>query len=291
MKQASITLERIQEMVTWTPRRHRLRDWNVLRAPSQAGKDWVLQFPFFETLANLCDASCPVRHGGTKRDQYGDKRAYTYLKCDDDEREKVEQWLESIGSYVAIRDCMALSFALDYEREDGKPENRQTSIGALRARAKPYKRAPTHDGFAAADQLVDACMEFLANVSCYERVHAIVAMPPSDPLKPFDLPRYLAREIANRWPRDDLSDAVRTVAPRKEMKNLPLTEKLAALEGTVLVDSAVQGCNILLVDDLYQSGTSMNYVAMLLREAGAQCIFGLALEKTLRNDDNTSGGV
>lgn len=47
---------------------------------------------------------------------------------------------------------------------------------------------------------------------------------------------------------------------------------------------------ILLVDDLYQSGISMNYVAMLLRAHGAAAVYGLALEKTCRNDDNMGGG-
>ena len=43
-----------------------------------------------------------------------------------------------------------------------------------------------------------------------------------------------------------------------------------------------------LVDDLYQSGVSMNYVAILLLEAGARKVFGLACEKTCSNDDNVS---
>lgn len=45
---------------------------------------------------------------------------------------------------------------------------------------------------------------------------------------------------------------------------------------------------VLLVDDLYQSGVSMNYVAMLLLEAGAKKVFGLSCEKTCSNDDNVS---
>ena len=45
---------------------------------------------------------------------------------------------------------------------------------------------------------------------------------------------------------------------------------------------------VLLVDDLYQSGVSTNYVAMLMLEAGAKEVFGLACEKTCRNDDNVA---
>ena len=52
---------------------------------------------------------------------------------------------------------------------------------------------------------------------------------------------------------------------------------------------AVRGRTVLLVDDLYQSGTSMNYVALMLLDAGAHTVLGLACEKTCRNDDNIRG--
>ena len=48
---------------------------------------------------------------------------------------------------------------------------------------------------------------------------------------------------------------------------------------------------VLLLDDLYPSGVSMNYCAPLLVQAGAKKIFGLACEKTCRNDDNVSGKI
>jgi predicted amidophosphoribosyltransferase len=55
----------------------------------------------------------------------------------------------------------------------------------------------------------------------------------------------------------------------------------------VKVDPAMIGGRvILLVDDLYQSGISMNWVAMKILEAGATAVFGLAVEKTCRNDEN-----
>jgi predicted amidophosphoribosyltransferase len=50
----------------------------------------------------------------------------------------------------------------------------------------------------------------------------------------------------------------------------------------------LEGRTVLLLDDLYQSGISMNYVAMELLAAGVKEVFGLACEKTCRNDDNLS---
>ena len=47
---------------------------------------------------------------------------------------------------------------------------------------------------------------------------------------------------------------------------------------------------VLLIDDLYQSGVTMNYAAMMLLGEGAKAVLGLACEKTCRNDDNVSAG-
>lgn len=69
-----------------------------------------------------------------------------------------------------------------------------------------------------------------------------------------------------------------------------MADKLDTLVDTIEVDDGIfAGRNVLLVDDLYQSGTSMNYCGLLLLRAGADRVFGLACEKTCRNDDNVGG--
>lgn len=42
--------------------------------------------------------------------------------------------------------------------------------------------------------------------------------------------------------------------------------------------------NLLLVDDLYKSGLTMQYVAMMLKNAGCSRVFGLTLVKSLGNN-------
>lgn len=88
--------------------------------------------------------------------------------------------------------------------------------------------------------------------------------------------------------REDLSHAVKKIYDTEEVKNLPLEKKLEVLKGSINVTSKVQGRKLLLLDDLYQSGITMNYVAMLLVDAGAKKVYGLACEKTCSNDDNIS---
>jgi hypothetical protein len=153
--QPRITLAAIEEMAEKKPRRKQLarEEPNLLRAPLVDGKDWSIQFPFGETLWNSFEMTCKVPSIGLRENPEGGW--YTYLKrADASALERVRLWLETVGQYVVLRDCLALSFALDYEREGGDPNKPQTRVGALRYRAKTYDRSPTAETLEAADQLV-----------------------------------------------------------------------------------------------------------------------------------------
>lgn len=285
-RQEPIAKERLQEMITWQPRRMKLSaEWpEPMHKPRTSSEDWSLVLPFCETLGNAFESMCAVQHIGIRAG--GGGRCYTFLK-DENELEKVEKWLDTVDKYVAIRDCLALSFALDYDKEDGNPDKPQTKIGLLRTRAKPYDSEPTEDTYSAAEELSKACIEFFQKMTCYHSATSVIAMPPSKPAKAYDLPKYIAAGMAKEIGSPDLSEAVKTIKERRQLKNEPLESKLATVEGTISVDaSALKGQNVLLVDDLYQSGVSTNYVAMLMLQAGAKKVFGLACEKTCRNDDN-----
>lgn len=286
-----IDRESIQQMLTKKPRRYRLADFNQqpLQPPGESRQDWMLTFPFSETFISAFKMVSEVNHIQFRRNPQG-SYCYTFLKnVTDANIEQIRSWLAITSQYVGLRDCLTLSFALDYDKEGGDPNKPQTKIGKLRSRAKPYNSPVTSDTFTAADELIEACLEFLQSVICYDLVESVVAMPASKPNKPFDLPCYIAKGIARGWGKTDLSDALRTVKQREPIKNIALKDKLQALENTIQVNpDSFKGKTVLLVDDLYQSGVSINYVAMLLLEAGAKDVFGLACEKTCRNDDNVS---
>lgn len=276
-------------MVKRTPRRMKLSsEWpKPLHEPRDAGGNWSLVLPFEETFANSFKTMCAdVNHhvhiGKGDRcivflnDSHGDEQCV----------ETTKTWINTVGKYVAIRDCLAVSFALDYRMEDGSPQKAKTAVGTLCRKAKPYKVGDAHDT-RAAKQLGKMCSDFLAEMTCFDSVDCLVGMAPSSPDKPFDLPRYLAAGIATSLNKEDLSQAVQTVKARKQLKGVSIDDKLKALEGTISVaPQAFQGRDVLIVDDLYQSGTSMNYLAMLLQANGAKRIFGLACEKTSGNFDN-----
>jgi Phosphoribosyl transferase domain len=288
-RQPPITDERIMEMLQWAPRRVQLSaQWPTpLHAPERPGRDWCLTLPFEETLANAFTCMCPVDTIGFRQ---SNGRSWTYLRNtsqDDAAVQTVREWLSVVGRYVAIRDCLAVSFAVEYDREAGDPERPQTEVGLLRSRAKPYDNAPTDDTYRAASLLAERVLAFINDITCYQGADAIVAMPPSDPAKPFDLPTRLASMLAEGLGIPSLSEFVTTTRRRPALKATAVGSKLNAITGTVAVNAErFRGKTVLLLDDLYQSGISLNYVAKLLHEAGALTILGLACEKTCRNDDN-----
>jgi len=270
-------------------KRHQLRtSWpDVIHPPARPGNDLRVRLPFEQTYLNAfeCMVQWAIRPFVSEQ---GIVTIYLQGTGGDTEApECVRQWVETVGQYVAMKDFLALSFALDYEREGGDPTSPQTRIGRLRSRAKPYSGQPSADTWKALDQLVDECIDFLNRMTCYESADCVVGMPPSTPNKGYHLAHELAKRIAKRWKRPDLSGHVRTVNPRRQLKNIALRDKLDALIDTIEVGGDVFREHIvLLVDDLYQSGTTMNYCALQLLQAGARKVFGLALEKTCRNTDN-----
>ena len=275
-------------------RRQLRTEWKkVIYAPEKPEDNWKLLLPFANTYKNAFETMCdginayPYHKGGGRLTIF-----LNGTEGDEEAPKEAVEWVAKVGDPVAMKDYLAISFALDYDREGGSPQKPQTKIGALRGQAKPYGgAAATLQTKGAADQLVEHCVEFLNTMTCYESADCIVAMPPSDPTKPFNLPRYLAKKIAKEWGREDLSKHV-TGAPRNSIKGVSRDQKLDTLLGTIKVEEEVfTDRKVLLLDDLYQSGVSMNYCGLLLLQAGAKKIFGLACEKTCRNDDNVSGKI
>lgn len=293
--QRPITGSRIQEMISSSPRRHRLAEWpdSVLKPPGSKNTDWNLVFPFIESYVPAFEAACDVDHIPFKS-KLGQTFCFSFLKeADTAKVDVVRAWIKVIHDKAAIRDCLAISFALDHDKEGGDPKKQQTEIGSLRSKAKPYNRQPDSSHREAANEISVRCFEFLRTVKSYDSATCVVAVPPSDPRKKYSLPAIIAAYIAKEWGKPDHTGRATTIVKRPETKNLPVMEKLRALEGMIRVQPFEKGARVLLVDDLYQPGVTMNYIGMKLLEAGVEAVYGLACEKTCRNDDNVGqeGGV
>ena len=115
-------------------------------------------------------------------------------------------------------------------------------------------------------------------------VDLVVALPPSKKrlVQPVAL---IAEEVAKRLKVPYDSKGLRKVKDTPELKSLAdLKERKKALKGAYVPSAAVKGKTILLFDDLYRSGASMQEAARTLLEAGeAAAVYALALTRTRTN--------
>jgi hypothetical protein len=286
-----ITENDISGLFELRPRRHKFCDpprSEPLGPPDATRSDWILQFPFEESFWADFKAAVEIRTIGIRTGKNGGH--YTFLKpAFPVQIDAVRKWITRVSPYVGIRDLLDASFALDYERENGDPDRPQTEIGRLRSRAKVYDTATQRPDVAAIDDLALRMARAFGDLAILRRATCVVAVPPSSPDKPFVLPREIASRLATKVGLPFLPSAVRTTKIRPQAKNLTVAGKLGALSGTVRCDAnALKRQRILLIDDLYQSGATLNYVAMMLADAGAESVYGLVCEKTCTNDDNVS---
>lgn len=78
---------------------------------------------------------------------------------------------------------------------------------------------------------------------------------------------------------------------KPQMKQLSIEDKIETWEeiynnGDVLIDKTVKGKNVIVIDDLYQSGTTMWQYANFLKKMGARSVFGIVCVKSLKDSDN-----
>lgn len=75
---------------------------------------------------------------------------------------------------------------------------------------------------------------------------------------------------------------------RPSMKNIPAQQRASVLHNHFRVDLPIGGHDVLIVDDVFQSGTSMTEVARALKTAGARSVFGISAVRTVSSGRNAA---
>jgi hypothetical protein len=260
--------------------------WDALHPPTADRTDWGLTFPS-EFYCTLFDRTFPALAKNPWR--ITAKSCATFFRgISDSDLAAVRLFVESVRPCVVIKDLTDGSIALGFRaRKSGTGGLERTELGQLMRDAKPYDVPPGESHRKAGRELARQLGALLAAIPLYQDIDGFVAVPSSNPRTTFSLPRGFAAALAKQTGKDDLSTALTKASSTKPLKNLALAEKLEALIGSVSVDSEqVRGKSLVVVDDLYQSGLTINYIAEELRAAGAKSVFGLAAVKTLRDSDN-----
>jgi len=201
---------------------------------------------------------------------------WVQIKNNEDYQE-IKNFTEEFSYIVFIKDCLELSIALSDNFLD---TNKRTEIGQLEFEAK-YNKNET-----ALQQLIAICNKWLKKLPFYKDSDYICAIPPSRK-EDDNLPNKIIKKLSgHRFV--DISNSVSWSKTKVAVKSMECSKKLEYLASIGIdINIDLHGKIVILFDDLYQSGITMQYVAMKMKNAGASKVFGLTIVKSRSNTDNT----
>ena len=203
------------------------------------------------------------------------------------EFEEIETWCEMRKEYVYLRDSLTASAALSFNKvAPNTPE--YTHIGKAVADSKE-----THNE-TAINNLITASKEFINRHPFYQDFQFITAVP-APPDKEYDLPRIIVEKLVEKLEINDITCHFKFNGIKKSAKQASLEQyfddKWTIWEEAKLEYSdkseQLKGAKVLIVDDNYQAGITIQYIAMLLQQQGASEICGLTMTKTLSDKANS----
>jgi competence protein ComFC len=176
-------------------------------------------------------------------------------------------WIEG---FVLDRHVVS-SRPIGYVGEHMQFETARSPLGELVYQLK-YRNGPL-------DDIVETAAVFVI-----ERWNGVVdrVVPPPPSLHRAKQPAVLmAAGVARSLGVPSLPSAAVKAAATPQMKNVPLHERAPLLSAAIQAGAdAVQGCRVLLVDDLWETGSTLRRVAEVLRQMGATEIRALAMTRT-----------
>lgn len=220
-------------------------------------------------------------------DIYGNFEWGTYIHgADALMRQQVVALMNLCKQHVFIQDDMTETFALGYHTQTTPTGGwRYTEMRELVHGAKPYKRAVTAAHREQAAVLAKAYAAFITQHPSYSRASVVTAVP-GRAEKLFDLPAELAGKIAALCGKIDGRQVVQKVRQTRPIKDCKTEqEKIDNVRNAFAVTPGTHLANkdVILIDDIYQSGFTLNEVGRVLFEAGAGSVFGLVATKTGRD--------
>ena len=187
--------------------------------------------------------------------------------------EIISDFITKFKNVVFLRDTLALSMSLNFNKDEFGD---RTRVGILLFKAK------YHCDDKAIDILVKGMPKKVEKLPFYCDADVVCAVPSSHGFL-----KEIAASISHNFEMENISDEVFWENKKTGLKNLPIEEKWNKLEeSNLIVDVDLAGKTVLLLDDLYQSGITMQFVAMKLQKAGADRIFGLSIVKSWKDTDN-----
>jgi len=267
---------------------------------------WRLKIPkFYAHLFELEEPEIMEKSNTGWRDsgEAGNKYAY-FENLTEDELIRITEFVNTYRELIVLdlnahtedffSNELDLCFALGWPAENPtelKNGNR-SKVGALVNLIKYKKQTNKADELA--ELLIPAFRQMLKG-----KINNQVSLSfvPSDNYDSFYLPKCLAEKMAADSSLSKYLDKINPIVQAQlstkpdKVKNISIKAKLLVsmrlyTSEKVALACPVKGRDIVVIDDFYQSGTTIWSYARLLKQLGASKVFGLVCEKNFRDSDN-----
>jgi predicted amidophosphoribosyltransferase len=197
----------------------------------------------------------------------------------------------SMSKYLRTSFSAEMDFCLALDFNKPNPGKDRTEIGELEYQAKYQEDAGAITQLGS--KLASAVR--LLPLKGMSRTRLLTFVPAS-PGTGFHLPARLVKAVSDAvsdsfWGVTDPLVHAKLKAGKASAKNLTIDEKIAQWNRIIRADGitlsrSVKGGTVIVVDDLYQSGTTLWSFAKYLKAKGAAHVVGLVCVKSLRDADN-----
>lgn len=190
--------------------------------------------------------------------------------------EEYTKWSDFIEQYkdiVFLRDCLDISLSLSMNIIENES---RTKIGELEYQSK------FRNNQNAEEELVSLCKKWINKLPYYKNADLICAVPSKTQ---DNLPQRIVSKLGIT--ATNISNSIYWTSKTRNVKDAEdVEEKINILEEsgfTINNKEQLENKIVILFDDLYMSGVTLQYIAMKLKEAGAQRVLGLTIVKSRSN--------
>ena len=199
---------------------------------------------------------------------------------------KLVEFLNLLNQSVTILDCADESHALGlhhlYHPNDDPDESdvrKRTELGVLMKKAKSYDTDSGDE--VAASELAALMVSWVKAHPRYSRASFIISAPPGDTSKKYDLPRMIVSHLSKAFGFGIINCQSKPLEqPQKSIEELD--DLKSNISGNFLVAGGLYNRDVVIIDDIYRSGATINELTRACREAGAKSVLSLTGTKTAR---------
>jgi predicted amidophosphoribosyltransferase len=195
----------------------------------------------------------------------------------EEDAEKVRQWMLGQGSRVYLKDFFDRSISLSQRTN----ANGETEVGAL------FTAAKYHDDAGARIEIASRLKSTWNSLISLPKI-GVITCPPPRAGKTFDLPSALAERLAKHAGLPFVQMG-KWLSDKGQLKEVPADKKWDYLHGVgfgVNPQLLEKAGHVLVIDDIYQSGTTINFLRSRLTASGVARASAISIVKAARDTDN-----